>query len=284
MRITSQFVAGLIAGSTALAVGMFLGAAGPGPKSVPGVIQAKRFEVVDELGTVVLVIGANNDGGSLSVRNRYGKTLVLAGASEYGGSLVVTNTTARQPAYNATATEAGGGMQLLNAKGKRIFEALAGEAGGTLHIANQAGQVTATLESTGAGIGTIATFAEDGRELVRLLYSASGGVIETYNRTGQRLVSLSATVGHHGQIATFGDSGHPLVMLTATGTDEGQLYTYSGDGRIQVAIASRASGPSLRVFNQHGEAVVTLESDEQGRGVIGAWDREGSGRTLTPAP
>ena len=73
-------------------------------------------------------------------------------------------------------------------------------------------------------------------------------------------------------------------VLTASAQHEGQLYTYDADGQPQIALASRPSGPTLRVYNRSGEAAVTLEPDDAGAGTLGLWAPDGDGRTLSAAP
>ena len=43
---------------------------------------------------------------------------------------------------------------------------------------------------------------------------------------------------------------------------------------------SRDDGGQISVFNKTGERVITLDADEYGNGVVGAWNRKGKDRTL----
>src|SRR5688572_17568270 len=118
LEAKNQFIIGMLAGAAILGGGMLLaGAARHGTEAAAApnpTIRTSQIEIVDELGTVVMVLGVNKDGGSLSVRDRLGKTLVLAGASEHGGALVVTNTRAAHPAFIAQATADGGAFNVIN--------------------------------------------------------------------------------------------------------------------------------------------------------------------------
>ena len=44
------------------------------------------------------------------------------------------------------------------------------------------------------------------------------------------------------------------------------------------------TGGLLTVANKTEEKIVTIRADEYGNGVVGAWNRKGEGRTLTPGP
>src|SRR5262245_43305822 len=130
MTTTTAFLTGMITGGSLLSIGLLLGGARQSlPQQAPAsdVVQAKRIEIVDEVGTVVLAIGSNNDGGSLSVRDRFGKTLVLASASEHGGALAVTSAKLSQPILIARAVESGGSLEVMDGHGKRVLDAGAGE-------------------------------------------------------------------------------------------------------------------------------------------------------------
>jgi hypothetical protein len=51
-----------------------------------------------------------------------------------------------------------------------------------------------------------------------------------------------------------------------------------------IALGTRApqGGPSLRIFNAHGDAVVTLEPSEEGFGEVAVWRPDGTGKTMRP--
>ena len=62
-----------------------------GVRSVPDVIQAKKFEVVDDAGTAVVELGINRAGnGAVTTRNEDGRRLVRLGATTGGNGFVTT--------------------------------------------------------------------------------------------------------------------------------------------------------------------------------------------------
>jgi hypothetical protein len=44
----------------------------------------------------------------------------------------------------------------------------------------------------------------------------------------------------------------------------------------------KGGGGAIAVYNKTGDAVVQAVADEYGMGYVGAFDRQGEGRTLTP--
>ena len=60
-------------------------------QSVPDVIRAKQFQVVNDEGTVIVEIGATADGGQLRVRNKDGKQVAAIFADANGDGLMTTH-------------------------------------------------------------------------------------------------------------------------------------------------------------------------------------------------
>ena len=75
-------------------------------------------------------------------------------------------------------------------------------------------------------------------------------------------------------------------MLGVTVGGSGTVTTYDGQGNELVDIGSAVEGDGgrLAVYNKTGQGVCDLGVDEYGNGVIGAWNRNGKGRTLKPGP
>lgn len=288
------FLAGMFSGMFILGLGMLMGLGLSEPSSddtsalisqpQPNV-QTQRLEIVDEAGTVVMVIGANEQGGSLAVKNRWGHTVMLLSAAEQGGALVVNQAETMKPAFIATATSTGGAFQVMNRDGSRVVDMTAHENGGRFNLADQSGARRIAMSITEQGAGDISTFNQLDVMNARIFADVAGaGALETYRKTGERIISLTSTVEGQGQINTYGthENEKPLITLTATANNEGQIYTYDHLGFPMIALASRTTGASLRVFNQQGKPVITLEPDDTGTGEVGLWRGDGSGKSWTP--
>ena len=147
-----------------------------------------------------------------------------------------------------------------------------------------------------------------------------GGSLQLRSATGDKVVDLYTMPGIQGDERGYGvivlegiggsetkldgstiqcrwvkvvnDAGHEIVEL-GRGYSAKERENLRGCGMIQVrdelghlthAIGSRYTGGTIEVHNRTGEKIVTMYSDEYGNGVVGAWNRQGKGRTLTPAP
>jgi hypothetical protein len=294
-RRGTGFLAGMTVGGLLVATGIALGGATRGPDAdTADLLRARKLEIVDDAGIVQLVVGTNERGGTVSVRDRGGRTVLLLGAVEHGGMMVATSTRGRQAAVMAGATAAGGAVQLFDAQGRRGVDLLVKDRGGELGLRSvdstgngadaESRKAALHLRVDETGAGSVVAHDPAGSPRFSLGSDAGGGgVIETYHAAGGRaLVTMSSTVGGHGQVKTSAPNGQALVIMTATATDQGQVYTYDANGRPLVALASRASGPSVRVFSSSGTPAVTLESDADGHGAVGVWKPDGTGRSIEP--
>jgi len=307
MRVVpSDFVVGMLLGAALLGGGLLLGGAGDDDDATRDVVRARRFEVVDEIGTVRLVVGDNEAGGTISIRDRLGRTILITGASDRGPVVVLSNPGSTRPAVTITAGADGGSLQLLDTAGRRVLEGRATDRGGRLTIATTVEPVTrpdaspaggpggrpvrsdsriaVRLEVDPGGTGILSTYAPDGHPAASMFCDAAGGgVIEGYGAAGHATVTLSSTATGHGQFVTSAPNDRPLVLLTATAENEGQFYTFDADtGRPLAAIATRAGAPALRLYNSDGNPAITLELDEEDSGNIGVWKIDATGRTLKP--
>lgn len=108
------------------------------------------------------------------------------------------------------------------------------------------------------------------RELVVLKEKGAGGILITSGTDGGSLTAYSA-------------QGKGLVYLSAF--PEGGVFSISSlQGKDLVFISSDDSGGVVEVHNKAGEGIVQLRADEYGNGVVGAYNRKGKVRTLTPGP
>jgi hypothetical protein len=84
------------------------------------------------------------------------------------------------------------------------------------------------------------------------------------------------TISHH--LDEVNDPG-------SNNSREERLTIKNKEGKFRVVIIGTfpsGGGGGMVVFNKTGEEVVQVFADEYGMGYVGAFDRQGKGRTLTP--
>ena len=70
----------------------------------------------------------------------------------------------------------------------------------------------------------------------------------------------------------------------------GAVTTYQPNGKNLVSLATTFyggdfnTGGMINVYNKTGEDVVQMYANEYGKGLVGAFNRKGKGRTLNPGP
>ncbi|MDG2422781.1 MAG: hypothetical protein P8M22_02250 [Phycisphaerales bacterium] len=87
-------------------------------QSIPDVVQAKKFEVVNDAGKVCAELATNANGSQLKMFNKDGNLLAIFGANANGGELFLSNTDDKQVAGIFADTH-GGVMLISNKDGKR---------------------------------------------------------------------------------------------------------------------------------------------------------------------
>ena len=286
-RSTNSFLLGMLTGGGLLLAGLLLGGmnqsapADGATADVLDVVRARRVEIVDDIGTVRAALGSNTNGGTLSVRDKLGRTVLLSSASDTGGVLVINNTASQHPAFMAGAEADGGAMHVFSDQGIRVVEA-SGRAHGRFTVTNERGVPQVRLD--GERAGRIVGFDRAGRPVYQLSMGDRGsGTVQTMQgESGVTLVTLGATVDDQGLVRTASPNGKPLVLLTSSPRREGQIYTWNDAGNPLVALATRVEGATVRIYNPKGEPAITLEPNAVESGSIGLWTADGSGRVLEP--
>ena len=125
-------VAGVIVSATSL-------------QTVPDVIQAKKFEVVNDEGKVVASFYPSMGGGMLSFSNKDGEVVAGLGSDEVngGGVLGINNKEGKRVA-GIHADENGGVARVFNNKFTEVAGIRATPDGGVLGLFNNEGEVTST--------------------------------------------------------------------------------------------------------------------------------------------
>ena len=220
--------------------------AATGVRSVPDVIQAKKFEVVNDEGKSVVVLRSIQGHGLIASNDKNGVlTFVVVNAVGKGGVFE-------------------GSMQTLNSKGQKLVE----------------------LGATTGGNGFVKTQNGKGQTLVELSATTDGeGVVTTQNGKGQTLVKLAATVDGEGAIQTQNGKGQALVKLGVSASGNGSVTTENGKGQTLVRLGSTPMGGKVLVNNAIGKGVAAVASNPaDGSGVVATFDSAGKVTSMTPGP
>jgi antitoxin component YwqK of YwqJK toxin-antitoxin module len=187
-------VAGIVVGATSL-------------QTVPDVIQAKKFEVVNDEGRVFVLISgsttqpnsikSHQEGGIISTYNSQGETLILMGMNNHGS----------------------GAIQTKNKKGHTLV----------------------SLATTADGKGMVLTENGKGGTLVTLGANKSqGGLITSYSGKGVALAAFGASPDGNGVAVTYDKEGKGITSITPAPKTSSSLL--SGCGSVEETICIETEG------------------------------------------
>ena len=202
------------------------------PRTIPDVIQAKKFEVVDAYGNVLVNLTQDDGKGLIKTYNKDGKKLVnITYTSNQEGYLGLEDGKGQETMRFSSSNDGGGGyIGVYNPSGKRTLTLCNDESGGNVYVSNSEGSTRGVLQcnnsaggflglynslgytavkltQTSSGNGDLYINNKDGDERVRLSVSSSAGNFQIKNNNKTMIVELGGTSGENGTINTYNTSG-----------------------------------------------------------------------------
>ncbi len=256
-------------------VGMVTVAASMGP-DIPEVIQARRFEVIDEHGHVVVAASSGASGGELNVwsadeHRNVGRLWV----NEHGGDLAIWNNSGSN-VLGAFATPTGGELSIWNADGVPALRGDAGPAGGRLKIHDYShhGPVIAASSSEHGGNITIA--GSTGRGVWEVRATEMGASTVIASPTGQVLMTVRATKAG-GSLGIHNAVGAEVLTAMIDSRGAGRLRLTNAAGRRSFIAGSGERGGVTEIYGEDDLPVVLSGASlDQGGGRIEVANESGN--------
>ncbi len=227
--------------------------------SVPKEVRAEQFVLVNKTGRILASLRSHKDGAaSLFIGNVSGGHAWLRASSE-GGEFVLGK---QHSLVSLNASEDGGDLYLSSLDRKHTTRLKASKYRGGLSIMGN--------KNTQINMGVY----EDN---------------STFYLAGpdwSKRVSLRADLNNAG-VTVSASSKKPCVAMLAT--NQGGIFSISDNDANNSILAlmgknDNHTGGQFSIYNKTGEVVCRMNVDAYGNGEVGAWDRKGMGRTLTPGP
>lgn len=202
------------------------------PQVVPEVLQAKKFEIVDDRGNVLVNLSQDAGKGIIKTYNQDGKKLVnITYTSKNEGYLGIEDGAGQETMRFSSSNDGGGGyIGVYNPSGKRTMTLCNDNSGGNIYLGNSNGDTRATMQcnaeaggflglynstgytaikltQTNRGNGDIYVNDNNGEERVRLSVSSSAGNIQIKNNIKNMVAEIGATAAANGTINTYNSSG-----------------------------------------------------------------------------
>ncbi|MGH2553209.1 MAG: hypothetical protein ACRDEB_05795 [Chitinophagaceae bacterium] len=210
------------------------------PKSVPDVIQAKKFEVVDSYGNVLVNISQDDDNGIIKTYNKAGRKLVnITYTTKQEGYLGLEDGNGQELMRLSSSTDGGGGFfGIYNPSGKRTITLSNDISGGNIYVSNSEGNTRGTLQCNDNAGGYLALYNSSGYTALKLTQTSSGnGDLYVNNYNGDERVRLSVS-SSAGNFQIKNNSKTMIVELGGTNAENGTINTYNSSGTFIQGIGS----------------------------------------------
>jgi hypothetical protein len=257
-RANRWYRRGCAAALGSVAIGGLMAAA----SMVPDVVQAKKLEILDEQGKVVVAIDASKAGGQVNLWNAAGHNTMRIGTNDQGGDIAIWNNDGRS-VFGAFATPAGAELATWNAQGRSMWRTYPSEQGGIMDIGAIGGKQSLRLSGQKIG-GSMQLFGSDGAEVMRASATPTGSELATMNAAGVAAMVVGTDELGDGRVSLADQSGQ--LRLQLTGEQVGGRVQVLNASSVPVVAMSGASwgGGTLDMFNQTGGRVIGLVSKEDG--------------------
>jgi hypothetical protein len=210
------------------------------PKSVPDVIQAKRFEVVDEYGNVLVNLTQDDGKGLIKTYNKEGKKLVnITYTTNQEGYVGLEDGNGQETMRLSSSNDGGGGyIGVFNPSGKRTLTFCNDNSGGNIYVGNSNGDTRATVQCNSSAGGFLGLYNSSGYTALKLTQTSSGnGDLYVNNYNGDERVRLSVSAAA-GNFQLKNNSKTMIVELGGTNNENGTINTYNSGGTFVQGIGS----------------------------------------------
>ena len=273
--------------------------------AVPEVIQAHRFEIVDDRGVVVVAAKAGPAGGQVDIWSNDDRNVVRLRANEHGGDLALFSKTGRN-VFGAYATEHGGESGIWSAGGALSVRQTTDDAGGRISIFNADGSAVLAAGPDKAGAGLlvvadavgrdrlVAAGGADGGEMrihgpgdnpvvvAGTAAGSGGGFVELLNAEGSRVFTTTTADDGGGRMDLANGSGTVVFSVNAIKDTGAALAIMNNSGAKAFLVGTRPQGGLMNLMNDRGETVfIAGTADDGGGGAISV--KNGSGRQILHA-
>jgi hypothetical protein len=210
------------------------------PKNVPDVLQARKFQVVDDYGNVLVNLTQDDGKGVIKTYNKEGKKLVnITYTSNQEGYLGLEDGKGQETMRLSSSNEGGGGyIGVFNPSGKRTLTICNDESGGNIYVGNSNGDTRATMQCNSSAGGFLGLYNSSGYTAVKLTQTSSGnGDLYINNKNGDERVRLSVSASA-GNFQIKNNSKTMIVELGGTTGENGTINTYNTSGTFVQGIGS----------------------------------------------
>ena len=208
--------------------------------TVPDVLQAKKFEVVDANGNVLVNLTQDNGKGIIKTYNKEGKKLVnITYTTNQEGYIGLEDGKGQETMRLSSSNEGGGGyIGIFNPSGKRTLTLNNDNSGGNIYVSNSEGNSRAVMQCNSSAGGFLSLYNSLGYTAVKLTQTSSGnGDLYDNDKNGDERVRLSVS-SSAGNFQIKNNKKTMIVELGGTANENGTINAYNSSGTFVQGIGS----------------------------------------------
>jgi hypothetical protein len=208
--------------------------------TAPEVIQAKRFEVVDDNGHVLVNLTQDDGKGIIKTFTSTGKKLVnITYTTNNEGYFALEDGKGQETMRFSSSNEGGGGyIGIYNPAGKRTMTLCNDKSGGNIYLGNSNGDTRAAMQCNSSEGGFLGLYNSKGYTSIKLTQTSSGnGDLYINNFNGDERVRLSVS-SSAGNFQLKNNNKTMIVELGGTAGEGGTINTYTSSGTFIQGIGS----------------------------------------------
>lgn len=209
-------------------------------QNIPDVIQAKKFEVVDDNGNVLAILTQSDGNGIIRTLNKDGKKLVnLTYTTNREGYLGIENGNGQEMIRFSSSNDGGGGyIGIYNPAGKKTLTINNDKSGGNIYVCNSNGDSRVVMQCNSSAGGFMSLYNSSGYAAVKLSQTSSGhGDLYINNNLGDERIRLSVS-SSAGNFQLKNNKKTMIIELGGTTGENGTINTYNSTGSFVQGIGS----------------------------------------------
>jgi hypothetical protein len=208
--------------------------------AIPELLQAKRFEVLDDNGQVLVRLSQDDGKGIIKTFNQEGKKLVnITYTTHNEGFIGLEDGKGHETIRCSSSNDGGGGfIGIFNPSGNRTLTFSNDLSGGNIYVGNAEGNTRAVIQCNTSAGGFMGLYNQDGYTAVKLTQTSSGnGDLYVNDSKGDERVRLSVSP-NAGNFQIRNASKTMIVELGGTNGSNGTINTYNSTGTFVQGIGS----------------------------------------------
>ena len=242
------------------------------------VIRARRLEIVNDAGEVVVILVASPGfkGGQIFVKSAEGKQLAYIGpvAPNGNGSVAINSTEGKRLITLRSSSGTGDGLiGIRNRNQERLISLNTDESSGWIRIDKTGNENLAYLGASTLGNGLLSLRNKSGKRMVSMFAGEISGNLQLSNSNDKTIARLGAYSAGDGFLKINSKTGTELITAGSNTYDDGLLRVSNRYGTLGVWIVGADDNGYVGIQDNRERLLAEMTATANGNGLV---------RTLSP--